>query len=225
MDSVQKLDSDAGKTQEEWMDKMVKGYRQKQIHGRFVDLVPFGEEWIEDFIKLRNVERNLYFFNQTYKLTSEDQREWYQKYLQRNDDILWCILNKKNQLIGSVRLYQIQADGSAITHGSFMVDEKVADEAPYALEAEVISLNIAFDVLHTKQVICENRNDNEVMNSLSEKTGYTFIKHTSIRGVPYRYYVLFRDAYEKKREKIERTLDHWARYRNGANVNTDSSTN
>lgn len=194
---------------------IVADYRNRRINGRFIDLVPFGEEWMEDFVRVRNAERNLYFFNQTYLLTIDSQREWYRNYLKRPDDIFWCILDKSGRFIGSVRLYDMDADASVLSHGSFMIDADVADEAPYALEAEILSLDFAFDTLHIRQVVNENRHDNKVMNSLSKKVGFEFIKDTSIGGVQYRYYLLSEDAYRKKRGKVDSIVAYWAGRKEG----------
>lgn len=190
--------------------RIVAEYRNRRINGRIIDLVPFGEEWIRDFVRVRNAEKNLYFFNQQYLLTEESQKEWYDRYLERPDDIFWCILDKKGRFLGTVRLYEIDADASILTHGSFMIDAGVADEAPYALEAEILSLDFAFDMLHIGQVINENRQDNRVMNALSRQLGFAFIKNTSIGGVPYQYHLLSEDAYRKKRAKIDAVVTYWA---------------
>jgi RimJ/RimL family protein N-acetyltransferase len=190
---------------------VVADYRQKQMKGRIIDLVPFGQEWIKDFVRVRNAERNLYFFNQESLLTEESQMEWYLKYLKRQDDLFWCILDKKGRFLGSVRLYDIDTQNSSLNHGSFMIDAKVADEAPYALEAELMSLDFAFSALHVQQVINENRYDNKVMNNLSASMGFVFVKDTCIGGVPYKYHLLYEDAYKEKRPAIERIVAYWAK--------------
>lgn len=185
-------------------------YRHRRVEGRIIDLVPFGEAWVKDFVRVRNAKRNLYFFNQPRPITEESQREWYLSYLERPDDLFWCILDKQGRFLGSVRLYDMDAGHSILNHGSFMVDAEAADEAPYALDAELLSLDFAFDVLHVRQVINENRHDNRVMNSLSEKMGFVFVKDTSIGGVPFKYHLLYEDAYRKKRAAVERIVTYWA---------------
>lgn len=192
------------------MYTVVTKYRHRKMEGRIIDFVPFDEAWIRDFVRVRNAKRNLYYFNQSYLLTEESQKEWYFNYLDRPDDLFWCILDKKGRFLGSVRLYDMDGEQSIVNQGSFMIDEKVADEAPYALEAELLSLDFAFEILHASQVINENRYDNSAMNSLSKKMGFVVVKDTKIGGVPFKYHLLYKDAYSKKRSAAERVIAYWA---------------
>lgn len=188
----------------------VREYRHKEINGVCVDLVPFDMQYADEFVRMRNDGRNKYFFNQQYDLTVESQKIWYEKYLSRPDDIFWAVLNKKRKFIGTIRLYDIAPDGSVLEHGSFMIDERVAREAPYAAEANMICLDFAFDVLKVKEIINRDRNDNKIMNNLSRKFGFKFIRDTEINGVPYRYYLCDRESYMSVREGIYSVIQYWS---------------
>lgn len=188
----------------------VQEYRHKEIHGVCVDLVPFEMKYADDFIRMRNDERNKYFFNQQYDLTVESQQTWYEKYLGRPDDIFWAVLNKKRNFIGTIRLYDIAPDGSVLEHGSFMIDERVSREAPYAAEANMICMDFAFDVLKIKEIINRDRNDNRIMNNLSRKFGFKFIRDIEINGVPYKYYLCDHESYMSVREGIYSVIKYWS---------------
>ena len=188
----------------------VQEYRHKEIHGVCVDLVPFEMKYADEFVRMRNSQRNKYFFNQQYDLTVESQKIWYEKYLSRPDDIFWAVLNKKRIFVGTTRLYDIAPDGSVLEQGSFMIDESAAREAPYAVEANIICLDFAFDVLKVKEIINRDRNDNKIMNNLSRKFGFRFIRDIEINGVPYKYCLCDHESYMSVREGIYSVIQYWA---------------
>ena len=188
----------------------VREYRQKDIHGVCADLVPFTMEYAAEFVRMRNEERNKYFFNQQQDLTVESQERWYEKYLQRNNDIFWAILDKKGKFIGTTRLYDIASDGSILEQGSFMIDERISGTAPYAIEANIMCLDFAFDVLKVNEIINRDRNDNKVMNNLSRKFGFKFVRNVEINGVPYNYSLCDRESYILVRGDIYALVKYWA---------------
>ncbi len=189
---------------------LVQEYRHRNIQGACVDLVPFSMKYAADFVRIRNSERSRYFFNQQYKLTVESQQVWYEKYLHRPDDIFWAVLNKQQRFIGTIRLYDIDPEGQILEQGSFMIDEEVAGTAPYAAEANMLSMDFAFDVLEIGEIINRNRHDNKVMNNLSRKFGFRFVRDTEINGIPYKYYLCNREGYMSVRESIYSLITYWS---------------
>lgn len=194
----------------ERIEKIIAEYRGKTIKGRCIDLVPFTLDDSGNVVEIRNREKNKYFLNQTYKLNVESQKIWYETYLTRNNDIYWCIYNKKNEFIGTVRVYDIDEENDICDQGSFIIDEDQAEGAPYALEAEILTLDFIFDVLNIENVINEDRRDNKVMNNLTKKLGFDFKKRTIINGVEYNYYLLNPNNYTKNRDKFVKVIDYWA---------------
>lgn len=193
------------------LEKILLYKQEAVIEGICIDFVPFKMSWIDDFIRVRNVDKNRYFFNQSYLLTVESQKLWYEEYARKDNDIYWCVLNKSGKFIGTMRLYNINIEESILTQGSFMIDAEVAGEAPYALEAELMSLDFAFNILKVKKIINENRYDNQVMNNLSKKLGFVFIKDTKVNEVPYKYYILTEENYLKKRNAIFSIIEYWGK--------------
>lgn len=194
----------------ERIEKIIAEYRRKTIKGRCIDLVPFTLDDSGNVVEIRNREKNKYFLNQTYKLNVESQKIWYKTYLTRNNDIYWCIYNKKNEFIGTIRVYDIDEENDICDQGSFIIDEDQAEGAPYALEAEILTLDFIFDVLNIENVINEDRRDNKVMNNLTKKLGFDFKKRTIINGVEYNYYLLNPNNYTKNRDKFVKVIDYWA---------------
>lgn len=188
---------------------IVREYREKRIEGKLVDLVPFTLADVDNVVEIRNREKNRYFLNQTYVITSESQAKWYQSYLERFNDIYWCVYDKLDQFIGTVRIYDIDEENDICDQGSLMLSEEFAAKGPYAVEVELLTLDFIFDVLKIGKVINEDRADNKVMNNLTKKLGFVFVKDTKIGDVDYKYYLLTPDDYKKKREKLAQIIDYW----------------
>lgn len=191
-------------------EKIVEEYREKKIGGKCIDLVPVSEKDFSNIVGIRNREKNKYFLNQPGDLTIESQKKWYESYLSRKNDIYWCIYAKSGEFIGTFRVYDIDSDKNICDQGSFMIAEEYAEGAPFALEAEILSLDFVFDVLKIGQVINENRTDNKVMNNISKKLGFSFKHKTEIRGIEYNYYILTPDDYTRNREKFLKVIDYWS---------------
>lgn len=187
----------------------VRNYRGKIIKGEFIELHPINEAFFEDIVNLRNLEKNRYYLNQDSVLTVEMQRKWYNLYCQRNNDIYWCICNRQGDFIGTIRIYDINFEDGSCNQGSIMIDPRVASEAPYAVELELITLDFIFNELKMKSVINEDRIDNKIMNSLSKKVGFQFIRTIMIRDIEYNYYLLNVKEYLKKRDKLEYIVTQW----------------
>lgn len=189
--------------------EIIKEYREKRIEGKIIDLVPFSLDDSSNVVRIRNKEKIKYFLNQTYELSIESQERWYKDYLTRNNDIYWSIYNKKKDFIGTIRIYDIDKDEDICVQGSFIIDEEQAEGAPYALEAEILSLDFVFNQLEIHKVINEDRADNKVMNNLTKKLGFEFEKNTEINNIAYKYYVLKPEAYKRNRDKFQAIIDYW----------------
>lgn len=187
----------------------IRWLREHKIEGRCIDLLPLSYDHLYKVVELRNQDKNRYYLNQSYDVTLEGQTKWYQEYLTRSNDIYWCIFTKSEDFIGTIRLYDISESGDYCDQGSFMIDERYADEGPYALEAELLSLDIAFDFIKVTKVVNEDRADNRIMNNLTKKLGFVFVRDTIIREVSYKFYELTPDQYQIKRSKIDTLIEYW----------------
>lgn len=193
------------------LDSIVKEYREKKIVGQFVDLIPFTMNDANNVMEIRNRERNRYYLNQSESITLERQMKWYEDYLLRYDDIYWCIYNKDDRFIGTVRVYDIDEKKNMCEQGSLIIDENVAREAPYAVEVELLSIDFIFNTLKMESVINKDKADNKVMNSLTRKLGFRCIKDILIDGANYKYYLLRKEDYMRKREAFDRAINNWTK--------------
>ena len=185
-------------------------FRNKDVVGKFVILRPASVKYAEDIVNLRNKPRNMYVFNQSYLLTTEDQTRWFEKYEKTSNDIYWCILDKAERFIGTIRLYGIDPAGEYCEEGSYVIDEDVVDEAPYAVESKMLALDVAFDDLQIKTMINEVRVENKNMNNIDNQLGFTNGIVTQIRGVDFRRRELSSEDYRKNRNKFSRLVDYWS---------------
>lgn len=194
----------------ERIKEIIEQYRTKRIEGKCIDLVPYSTKDNESIVELRNRPKNMYFLAQAGKLDLNSQNKWYEQYSRLNNDIFWCIYNKNQEFIGTIRIYKIDDEKDICTQGSFLIDEEKVDEAPYSLEAEIMSLDFAFDILNMAKVINEDRADNKVMNNLSKKIGFIFQKNTVVNGVDYKLYHLNRNDYLRSKDKFQKVIDYWS---------------
>ena len=186
--------------------KTIKEERQV-IYGQYINLHPYALEHSEMIVKLRNQEKSRYNLNQHEESNLYKQNEWYRDYSLRNDDLYWCIYNKAEIIIGVIRLYNINHNECHCNQGSFIIDETYAMGGPYALETEIITLNFAFDTLQIDTIFNDIRVENKVMNSISRRIGFRFVKEFEREGVYFNLYELTKRNYN--RNELEMILNKW----------------
>ena len=183
-----------------------KGHNQI-IYGKHINLQPYSPNHTSEIVRLRNQEKSRYFLNQREASTIESQSKWYTDYVQRNDDINWCISNKSNVIIGNIRLYSIDSTGSSCEEGGFIIDDAYAMSGPYALEAKIIVFDFAFNVLQMNKVINVMRIENKNMISIGKRMGFQFIREFEKNEAFHNIYELTQPAYN--RDKLIEILDKW----------------
>lgn len=188
---------------------IIEEYRNRRIEGKIIDLTPFRPEDSEDVVFLRNQDYVMWCFNQPRRYTVEGQIEWYDSYVQTSDDIFWCIRRKDGSFIGMIRVYDIDCDAQMCTQGTLAVDDRYKDEAPYAVEALVLTLDFAYGVLGVSKVLHENRIGNRNMNNLSRKLGATEDGQILFRGSEYIRWILTVDNYRKNRDRFYNVVEWW----------------
>jgi RimJ/RimL family protein N-acetyltransferase len=182
-------------------------HRREPIEGQVITLVPYGDRYVEDVCRLRNADRARFFLNQEEPLVPERQRAWTTGYLDRVGDLYWMIQSKDGRIVGANALYDIAPDGSIAEKGRLVVDEAVAMEAPYALEADVMLLRIAFEDLGIARIKTIVRAENEKMNSMNARLGFVPCGKRDVRGVSYDEYDLVPEAFDPA--PFDATLSHW----------------
>ncbi len=190
--------------------RKIKEFRTQTILGKCIDLKPASEEYAAKIMELRNREKNIYWFNQSDIITLEEQIKWFESYASCQNDIYWVILNKEGQFLGTIRIYDIDFDGMTCEEGSYIIDENYADEAPYAVEAKMLALDVAFKKLEIELVINDNRADNKVISNMDNQLGFDDGSIIKIRGVDYIHRILKAADYFKNRSKFSTLVDYWS---------------
>jgi RimJ/RimL family protein N-acetyltransferase len=163
----------------------VHALRTERLSGHVVDLLPYAPAYHARLIALRNDQRASYYLHQPEPLTIAGQSRWFEAYTQRADDLQWVIVSKDGSVVGGTALYNIADDRAQAEKGRLAVDDARAMEAPYALEAELLLLDLAFYRLELRRVLTCVRHNNTVMLSINAKLGFERIGQHDIRGVTY----------------------------------------
>ncbi len=188
------------------MIDMVQELKEKSISGYFLTLIPYSKEFAPDVVRLRNNERTSYFLNQSFESTLLSQLEWTEEYNKKNNDLYWVIQsNETHEIIGSTSIYDI--DSLQCEKGRFILDQSNAAKKPYALEAEILVIKLAFEELKVSQIITTTRYDNTKMESINKRFGFIRIGSKMIRNVEYYTYVLKKQKFDPK--PFEKILLHW----------------
>lgn len=189
---------------------IIQEYRHKDIEGLGIILTPFRIEDSEAVVNLRNQDYVMWCFNQPRRYDIAGQIEWYNNYyLSAEDDIFWCIRRKDGRFIGMIRIYNIDNALLICNQGSFAIDGRYKDEAPYAVEALVMTLDFAYDCIGVRNILHENRVGNKTMNNLSRKLGAYTDGQIDFRGAEYTRWILPVESYRKNRDRFYKTIEYW----------------
>ena len=156
------------------------------LHVRFVT-----EEDAAFIIRLRTDEKLSRYINKT-ALDIEVQKEWIRQYKEREKigkDYYFIFEKPKGLFIGLCRIYNINND--SFTIGSWLF----AKESPVgsAILADIITREIAFELMPRKRLLFDVRNDN--VNVIRYQNTYkpTIIKKTDVDT----FFELSKDNFEK----------------------------
>lgn len=178
----------------------------RSLAGRIVDLVPLDRTHTPDVVQLRNSPHVRQFFDEKDLTTVESQNAFFEKYSGWPDDLYWAVVSKSGKVIGTNRINAI--DGESGCKGSLIIDQNEARLGPYALEAELLLLNFAFNVLGVKRIKTIVRPDNIKMIGLNTKLGFRLVGPYDQRGVMNNEYMLERQDYRS--EEFDLLINHFA---------------
>lgn len=122
--------------------------RSTTIIGNTIDLVPYGIEYLDDIIRLRNQEDAKYFLSQDYDVSRQQQIEWIKGYHERDEEFGFMVRNKRREIVGISFCYNY--DGASMELGRTTFDIERIVGIPYSIEAGMLFSDIVFNYLDLK---------------------------------------------------------------------------
>ncbi len=134
------------------------GVSMKNIHSydyEGIRLQLIEKEDIEEIRLLRNANKDFFFYSK--EVTTEEQELWYEKYMQKEDDYMFKILNTSNiyEIIGVVALYDFQLDLAQCEFGRIIINHNKVSEKGVGLKATKCACKIAFEYFQIKKIVLQ----------------------------------------------------------------------
>jgi len=148
-----------------------------------VYLRPLAENDIEQLRMWRNNTTNTKFLRQVGEITPKMQKQWYQKYLQNNDELIFAIdeIHHLHRLVGSVSLYNFKNNSAEI--GKILIGDPDAHGRGMGRKSFIIALLIGFQCLGLTKITCSVHPDNISAYRSYTKIGFQIIgEHPSPTG-------------------------------------------
>lgn len=151
---------------------------QYEYANKRIVLKPLEAKDIEDLRNLRN--RNKKFFATKAEITKEGQKDWYQSYLQKDNDIMFKVVlgEKPEQFIGAVAVYDIDRKARTCEFGRIVIDKEKTDEKGIGTETVEGICRFAFLELNMKKIKAEVLKENARAIAVYKKTGFKVTKET-----------------------------------------------
>lgn len=139
---------------------------------RRIVLRPLQAMDIEPLRILRNEVKE--FFLDSSKISNLQQREWYDKYRTKKDDIMFTITRKENmsEFCGAIAIYKVDSEKRTCEIGRTLVDKRKLPDRGIGQEATYGVCRFAFDTLKMEKVQTQIIKTNERSIKLHEKVGF-----------------------------------------------------
>lgn len=136
-----------------------------------VHLRPLEEKDIEELRLLRN--KLQVYFNSTAQISPEQQKAWYDRYLTKDDDVMFAVelVEKPGVFIGAVATYDIDWENGVGTGGRTVVDKEKAPEKGIGTELAFAHGSITFGAMGLKKLCCTVHKDNTIAIKMNYRTG------------------------------------------------------
>ncbi|WP_454953555.1 GNAT family N-acetyltransferase [Fusobacterium hwasookii] len=126
-----------------------------------ITLKPLKKENIEDLRLLRNKKENRECFIYQKEISEEEQEKWFDKYLEKETDIMFIAYLKENkQPIGYVALYDINLEKKTCEFGRIIVDKTKVLKKGIGFQITKCCCKIGFEKLDMDIIYLEVFSDN-----------------------------------------------------------------
>ena len=134
------------------------------FQNEFEDIVlkPLERKNIEDLRNLRNKEENRKCFIYQKEITKEEQENWYKKYSEKEEDVMFSAFLKENgeYPVGFAALYDIDKNNKKCEFGRIIVDKSKVTKKGIGYQTTKCLCDIGFQDLGLDMIYLEVFSDN-----------------------------------------------------------------
>jgi acetyltransferase, GNAT family len=134
------------------------------FQNKFEDIVlkPLEQKNIEDLRNLRNKEENRKCFIYQKEITKEEQENWYKKYSEKEEDLMFSAFLKENEEypVGFAALYNIDKNNKKCEFGRIIVDKSKVTKKGIGYQITKCLCDIGFQDLGLDMIYLEVFSDN-----------------------------------------------------------------
>lgn len=140
-----------------------------------ISLRPLAERDIEYLREWRNSPENTTYLRKLDYITSEQQRNWYNSYLENDDEICFSIIETEqlNRIVGSASLYNFK--GKQAEFGKILIGDKQAHGRKIGYHALVALARLGFDQLNLEKIVLECHEHNGAAFHIYSQVGFHIV--------------------------------------------------
>ena len=161
--------------------------RSNIFHGRTIDIHPYGMEYVDDIIRIRNQPEVKYFLLQDHDITREQQIAWIKKYEGRDDEAGLIIKNKRGEVIGINFFIDYDPATNSMDYARGTFDLARIMGMPYALDTFTVLMDLYFDTLKFDLLRTAVKMDNHRLLKFYKKMNWSFVRPIILRDHEYQY--------------------------------------
>lgn len=140
-----------------------------------INLRPLEMDDIESLRVWRNNPNNSLYLNDIPYITKEMQREWFERYLNNEDELCFAIeeTSELNRIVGSCSLYNFSKDKCSF--GKLLIGDNEAHGKKVGLNATKTAVYIALKIMSVKRVDLFVYADNKAALNVYKQAGFDVI--------------------------------------------------
>lgn len=144
------------------------------IECEHIILIPMDEQTSECYRKLRNREDNRNFFFNSAIIEREQQKKWFQNYLNKQSEYMFAaFLKEKMEFVGGIGIYDIDLSRKTAEVGRIIIDRNLAAGKGYGTEAIKGVCSIAKDKLNLEETYAYIYSANSASTKAFFKAGFS----------------------------------------------------
>jgi RimJ/RimL family protein N-acetyltransferase len=153
--------------------------------GKIVDFHPYGMEYLEDIIRIRNQPEVKYFLAQSHDITAAQQMEWIKSYEKKDDEFGFIVKNKRNEVVGINFCFNYDPQTNSMEMGRGTFDLARLMGMAYTLDTITMTTDLFFDFLQMDLLTSVIKSDNIRLLRFFRKMNWTNTGNCIIRDTKY----------------------------------------